>query len=57
MLTVAAPAPSASMKGPLMLAPPSYVVSANRLTNPITRTKANADPEMAVARFITHVDA
>src|SRR5947208_5694492 len=42
MLTTAALAPSVAMNGPLMLAPPSYVMSPNRLTTPVVVTKRNA---------------
>src|SRR4051794_36751213 len=54
MLIVAAPAPSEPRKGPLTLAAPSYVTSANRLTTPIVNTKANAD-DPAVATIVFFV--
>src|SRR6185437_2783223 len=42
MLIAAALAPSESRNWPLMLAPPSYVVSPNRFTMPSVNTKAKA---------------
>src|SRR5262249_41030203 len=42
ILTDAALAPSVAINGPLMLAPPSYVTSPNRLTIPIVNTNVNA---------------
>src|SRR5688572_21837393 len=54
MLTIAAVAPSRARNGPLMLAPPSYVVSAKRLTNPIVKTKRKAiDAEVMDAENCT----
>src|ERR1051326_4229207 len=45
MAIAAALAPSDPRKGPLMLAPPSYVMSASRLTIPIVNTNRNAADE------------
>jgi hypothetical protein len=45
ILIAAALAPSVPRKRPLMLAPPSYVISPNRLTIPIVNTKVNAGEE------------
>src|SRR5207244_163978 len=42
MLMAAALAPSVPRKGPLMLAPPSYVMSAKRLTRPMVNTNRKA---------------
>ena len=50
ILTAAAVAPSEPKNGPLMLAPPSYVMSANRFTPPITSTNANAGEARSAAR-------
>src|SRR2546430_926751 len=53
MLIAAALAPRPAKNGPLMLAAPSYVTSANRLTTPIVNTKANAvEPLRAKALFM-----
>ena len=41
----AALAPNVPRNGPLMLAPPSYVMSPNKLTMPIVNTKVNAGEE------------
>ena len=55
MLIAAALAPSVPRNGPLMLAPPSYVISPNRLTMPIVNTKVNAGEEdRAGSGFFTH---
>src|SRR4051812_16713501 len=43
MPIAAALAPSVPMNGPWMLPPPSYVMSAKRLTTPIVNTKENGD--------------
>src|SRR5436190_21929503 len=54
MLIAAALAPSEPRNGPLMLAPPSYVTSPNRLTMPIVTTNRNAgEDENAMSRFFT----
>jgi len=45
MLIAAALAPSVPRNVPLRLAPPSYVVSANRLTTPIINTNRKAGAE------------
>ena len=50
MLIAAALAPRLAMKGPLMLAPPSYVISPKRLTIPIVSTNANADDDADAKR-------
>ena len=54
MLIAAALAPKVPRNGPLMLAPPSYVISPNRLTMPIVNTKVNAgDEDSARSGFFT----
>src|SRR5205823_6522524 len=45
---MAALAPSDPMKGPAMLRPPSYAMSAKRLTMPMTRT----NPKAVFAMFL-----
>jgi hypothetical protein len=53
MLMEAAPAPSVPRKGPLMLAPPSYVMSANKLTMPRVKTNRKALDEIAGFDFLS----